>query len=66
MLDITGWVRNSHSGSVEVIAEGSAEGIETFIHKLNKGPQSAFVTDFKLTWQEPTGEFKKFSVKLSV
>lgn len=61
-LGITGWVRNTFSGEVEITAEGVPDQIDTFIQLLRRGPQSAYVSDFKLTWQEPSGEFKKFSI----
>jgi acylphosphatase len=61
-LGIRGWVRNTFSGEVEVTAEGVSDQIDTMVQLLQRGPQSAYVSDFKLTWQEPSGEFKKFSI----
>jgi acylphosphatase len=61
-LKLTGWVRNTVSGKVEVTAEGSRESLEIFLTKLRQGPRSAFVTDVKLEWQDATGEFDRFKI----
>ncbi|MAT40989.1 MAG: acylphosphatase [Anaerolineaceae bacterium] len=61
-LGITGWVRNTFSGDVEVTAEGTDDKINTFMQSIQRGPQSAFVSEFDINWDEPTGEFKKFSI----
>lgn len=59
---ITGWVRNTVTGNVEITAEGNSDQINNFILAVRKGPQSAFVSEFNIKWEEPTGEFKKFSI----
>ena len=61
-FNITGWVRNTYKGDVELIAEGSAKNIEKFLGLLRQGPSSAFVTDIKIEWQEANGEFRRFSI----
>ncbi len=61
-LGITGWVRNTFTGDVEITAEGNIDQIDSFIQALRRGPQSAFVSEFNITWLEPAGEFKKFSI----
>jgi acylphosphatase len=62
-LRISGWVRNRYDQSLEVIAEGAREDLESLLAALWKGPRSAFVTRVKAEWQEPTGEFSQFSVR---
>ena len=61
-LGITGWVRNTYTGDVEITAEGNSDQINNFIIAIRKGPQSAFVSEFNPDWEEPTGEFKKFNI----
>lgn len=34
---VTGWVKNSYDGSVEMEAEGSAESIENMLLEIQKG-----------------------------
>jgi acylphosphatase len=59
---LTGWVRNTYSGKVEVTAEGSRAGLETFLTQLRQGPRSAFVTDVQVDWQDATGEYTRFDI----
>jgi len=61
-LGLTGWVRNTYSGLVEVTAEGSYAQLEHLLDKLRLGPRSAFVTEVQKEWQPYTGEFKQFEV----
>lgn len=40
---VTGWVRNANNGSVEVLAQGTADDIDNFLSWLYKGPAAARV-----------------------
>lgn len=51
-LGLEGWVRNCEDGSVEGLAGGSAESLETFRRWLTQGPPSAQVTS--LDWRAAT------------
>jgi acylphosphatase len=62
-LDLTGWVRNTPDGDVEVLAEGPRPVLELLLEALHHGPRSAFVTAVRSEWQTPTGEFEQFSVR---
>lgn len=64
-LGLVGWVRNRWDGSVEALAEGPRPQLETFLDALRRGPRMAYVTTVIHEWQEPSGEFKRFSVKSS-
>jgi len=59
-LGITGWVRNLPDGRVEVLAEGSAESVETFLDRLREGPSQARVETFDVRREPPKGEFRDF------
>ena len=37
-LDLTGWVRNTFEGSVEVVAEGRQDILDTLLFALRQGP----------------------------
>ena len=61
--EITGWVRNTMSGDVEVLAEGQKAALENLLTKLQQGPRSAEVAKVDVTWSTATNEFNGFSVK---
>ncbi|MDB5200262.1 MAG: acylphosphatase [Chitinophagaceae bacterium] len=44
-FNITGWVKNTKDGDVEVIATGGEEQLQQFINWCKKGPEKAQVTD---------------------
>jgi len=62
-FSLTGWVRNTYDGRVEVLAEGPRDQLERLLEKLRLGPRSAFVTAVKNEWQPATGEFTNFTVR---
>jgi len=43
-LGVNGWVRNRRDGSVEAVAQGSAEALERFVAWARQGPPAARVT----------------------
>lgn len=65
-LGVTGWVRNTYDGRVEVTAEGAYSVLELLLEKLRLGPRSAFVTEVVKEWQPATGEFTTFEVRRTV
>jgi len=44
-LHIKGWVKNTPAGDVEIVAHGSDEAIDAFIHWCKQGPPSAVVKE---------------------
>lgn len=62
---ISGWVRNRRDGSVEVTAEGKKEQLEDLLQILQRGPASANVTGVEPEWDQATGEFYGFKVKMT-
>lgn len=65
-LGLTGWVRNRWEGTVEVLAEGEHQTLEKLLTALYRGPGSATVTGIDPEWSPATGEFRSFSVRLTV
>lgn len=61
-IGITGWVMNRKDGGVEVIAEGSADVMDSFLDYLSQGPPSARVDNVRHINETPTGEFDGFKV----
>ena len=64
-LGLTGWVRNLADGRVEVLAEGSAGQIESFLERLKEGPSLARVDSFDVRREPSTGEFADFRIAFS-
>ena len=62
-LGITGWVRNTSDGRVEITAEGTKPALDELISWCEEGPPAASVHSVETDWSEPTGEFSRFSVK---
>jgi acylphosphatase len=60
---ISGWVRNLPDGAVEVVAEGDAEAVERFSHKIGRGPSMARVENVDVTDETPSGRAGGFTVK---
>ena len=60
---VTGYARNREDGSVEVLAEGSAESVEGFKHDLAAGPTHARVEQLDELNLEPTGSYGAFRIE---
>ncbi|MBL7045675.1 MAG: acylphosphatase [Parcubacteria group bacterium] len=61
-LALRGTVENLQDGSVEVVAQGREEDLETLIEYLNKGPFLARVLRVSVDWREPSREFEGFKI----
>ncbi|TKK70188.1 acylphosphatase [Ilyomonas limi] len=59
---ITGWVRNTGNGDVEVMAGGSEEALQAFIDWCHVGPVRAKVESVAIT-HVPDQLFETFEVK---
>ncbi|HEX9014035.1 MAG TPA: acylphosphatase [Anaerolineaceae bacterium] len=62
-LNISGWVRNTAGGQVEVTAEGDRKTLDKFLDSLRRGPRAAFVTEVTQEWLPATGEFSHFDIR---
>lgn len=60
-LGITGWVKNTPEGNVEIVASGNEEQINDFVGWCKKGPEKAVVTDVRITNREEE-KFKSFNI----
>lgn len=61
-LSLSGWVRNSAGGSVELVVEGEKEDVEAMIGWCRKGPPSAIVTNVSTEWEDFKDEFDCFYI----
>jgi acylphosphatase len=62
-LGLSGWVRNSPDGSVEVWAEGPAAKLDALIAWLRHGPPHARVDRLDYEKRPPLGVYRGFTVE---
>jgi len=60
--NISGYVQYLESDDVEIIAEGQESDLTKFIEDINVSEYPIDVCDISVTWQEPTGDLKKFEI----
>jgi acylphosphatase len=60
---IHGWVRNTPEGQVEVSAEGDAESLDRFEHRIRNGPSGARVDDVQIDGATPSGRDTGFHIR---
>src|SRR5271157_2831058 len=63
ILQIAGWVRNNHDGSVEVLAMGRREQLAGLRSRLQEGPRAARVDEVEETEAEPIMGLHSFQVQ---
>ncbi len=63
-LDINGWVRNRYDGTVEVVAEGPKQDLESLLNTVKIGSPSSSVSKVDAEWTDASGEFSSFSVRM--
>jgi acylphosphatase len=63
ILQVAGWVRNNHDGSVEVLAMGSLEQLAGLRSRLQEGPRAARVDDVEEAEAEPVAGLHSFQVR---
>ena len=62
-LGLTGYVGNLPDGhSVEVVAEGSREGLEALVRHLHQGPPEARVKQVDTWWSEASEAYERFNI----
>jgi acylphosphatase len=66
-LNLTGWVKNTSNGRVEVLAQGDEKGLKELVEWCYNGPRGARVERVEVDW-EGRGlerfEFDKFEILL--
>ena len=61
-LGLRGWVRNTHDGDVELVAEGEMAQLQRLVAWCHAGPRGALVTSVDVEWPAHTGEFDTFRI----
>ena len=60
---VVGYVRNLADGSVEALAEGPVNSVESFKHDLATGPQWAAVEQVEEINLDPSGTYSSFRIE---
>lgn len=58
---VTGWIKNTREGDVEVLVTGGEDQVQQFISWCRRGPANAKVTDVIITGQ-PETVYKDFTI----
>ena len=62
-LGLTGWVMNANDErSVELVAEGSADALDTLERLIHGGPRGAMVENVDARRGPASGEFERFGI----
>ncbi len=61
-LGLTGYVRNTAAGDVEVHAEGERGQLLKLLERLKAGPSAARVGEVRQQWSEFTGAYRGFEI----
>ena len=61
-LGLTGWVRNTQDGQVEITVEGERETIERLLELLHEGSPLSRVDLLDVDWEVYSGEFIDFRI----
>ncbi len=62
-IGVTGFVRNTWSGEVEIVAEGEEWQIDALHEKAKTGPMRSRVTGVKVVKDTAKDEFNKFEIR---
>jgi acylphosphatase len=63
ILGITGWVRNNHDGSVEVLAQGTRDQLLGLRSRLREGPRAARVDNVEESEARPIAGLGSFRIE---
>ncbi|MDR2094253.1 MAG: acylphosphatase [Treponema sp.] len=59
---VSGWVRNTEDGKVEVLAEGPSSRLNPFLRYLHEGPPHARVDAVEYEIRNVEGRYKSFFI----
>jgi acylphosphatase len=62
-LQISGWVKNTPDGKLEIEAEGDSQNLDAFIEWMRIGPSRAVVRSFSNSEVSPIRNFTNFIIR---
>lgn len=62
-LGLNGYVRNLHDGRVEILAQGSQEGVQKLVNYVRGNPGLSYVVKLDIDWEEPSSSYSSFHVR---
>ena len=65
-LNVTGWVRNRHDGTVEALVQGEPFEVELLLDWARRGPDAARVDSIEIESADDEGDHRMFDKRPSV
>jgi acylphosphatase len=62
-LNITGWIKNTPEGNVEMEASGETKNLDVFIEWMKIGPSRAYIERFAVSEISPKRTFTHFIIR---
>ena len=62
-LGLTGYARNLNDGTVEIVAEGARDALESLAAWAHRGPRSARVEEVQIEWSELRNDLSESTVR---
>ncbi|HEY0756696.1 MAG TPA: acylphosphatase [Ktedonobacteraceae bacterium] len=62
-LGLRGYTRNESDGSVEILAQGPRQALESLLALLWRGPSAATVTQVEVDWGKPSSHVSGFHIR---
>ena len=62
-FNITGWVRNLPDGTVEILANGTSNDLEQFMHIIKTGSIGSRVDRVEFQWFQTEKTLKTFEIR---
>ena len=61
-LNITGWVKNTAEGYVEIFAQASVDEVDQLVEWCKQGPPKAYVQEVEVNDAKPDSSIKHFFI----
>lgn len=61
-MGLSGYVKNLADGTVEIVAEGDSQTLQSLVAWAQQGPTAARVTQVESAAKAATGEFDSFAI----
>ncbi len=65
-LELSGWVKNTRDGRVELVCEGPKEDVEMLLERIRKSAMGPHIKNADVNWKKATQEFSDFRVEFDL